>query len=226
MTRRQTSPSTAASTQPRPYRRGGSAASGFTLIEVVLALTIFALMGAILYGAFSLGHGAAEKSEAHSTRQQKRRVVAELLGNYIRSSYPYRASAQDQTIYFVGESDSVTFVSAYSQAMGGRGLAKIRLAGENDSNGRGTLKLDETAPVRVSTEGGGAGQSHSLVLQTDLGALRFAYLDPQAELETWEERWDGGERRILPRALRLSYRDESGQETHWIFPLMMSVLAP
>jgi prepilin-type N-terminal cleavage/methylation domain-containing protein len=216
----------AASTQSRHYRRGGSAASGFTLIEVVLALTIFALMGGILYGAFSLGHGAAEKSEAHSTRQQKRRVVAELLGNYIRSSYPYRASAQDQTIYFVGESDSVTFVSAYSQAMGGRGLAKIRLAGENDGNGRGTLKLDETAPVRVNTEGGGAGQSHSVVLQTDLGELRLAYLDPQAELETWEDRWDGGERRILPRALRLSYRDESGQETHWVFPLMMTVLAP
>jgi prepilin-type N-terminal cleavage/methylation domain-containing protein len=216
----------AASTQSRHYRRGGSAASGFTLIEVVLALTIFALMGGILYGAFSLGHGAAEKSEAHSTRQQKRRVVAELLGNYIRSSYPYRASAQDQTIYFVGESDSVTFVSAYSQAMGGRGLAKIRLGGENDGNGRGTLKLDETAPVRVNTEGGGAGQSHSVVLQTDLGELRLAYLDPQAELETWEDRWDGGERRILPRALRLSYRDESGQETHWVFPLMMTVLAP
>lgn len=226
MIRRRTSPSMAASTQSRHYRRGGSAASGFTLIEVVLALTIFALMGGILYGAFSLGHGAAEKSEAHSTRQQKRRVVAELLGNYIRSSYPYRASAQDQTIYFVGESDSVTFVSAYSQAMGGRGLAKIRLAGENDGNGRGTLKLDETAPVRVNTEGGGAGQSHSVVLQTDLGELRLAYLDPQAELETWEDRWDGGERRILPRALRLSYRDESGQETHWVFPLMMTVLAP
>jgi general secretion pathway protein J len=226
MIRRRILPSVAASTHARHYRRGGSAAGGFTLIEVVLALTIFALMGAILYGAFSLGHGAAEKSEAHSTRQQKRRVVAELLGNYIRSSYHYRASAQDQTIYFVGESDSVTFVSAYSQAMGGRGLAKIRLASENDSNGRGTLKLDETAPVRVNTEGGGAGQSHSVVLQTDLEALRFAYLDPQAELETWEERWDGGERRTLPRALRLSYRDESGQETHWIFPLMMSVLAP
>jgi hypothetical protein len=86
--------------------------------------------------------------------------------------------------------------------------------------------LDETAPVRVNTEGGGAGQSHSVVLQTDLGELRLAYLDPQAELETWEDRWDGGERRILPRALRLSYRDESGQETHWVFPLMMTVLAP
>jgi prepilin-type N-terminal cleavage/methylation domain-containing protein len=224
--RQRTSPAIAASPPTRHHRPCGSAASGFTLIEVVLALTIFALMGAILYGAFSLGHGAAEKSEAHATRQQKRRVVAELLGNYIRSSYPYRESAQEQTIYFAGERDSVTFVSAYSQAMGGRGLAKIHLATEIDGDGRGTLKLEETAPVRVNTEGGGSGQSHSVVLQTDLGELRLGYLDPQAELETWEDRWDGRERRLLPRALRLSYRDESGQETHWVFPLMMTVLAP
>jgi hypothetical protein len=110
--------------------------------------------------------------------------------------------------------------------MGGRGLAKIHLARESDGNGRGSLKLEETAPVRVNTDGGGAGQRHSVVLQADVGELRLAYLDPQAELETWEDRWDGRERRLLPRALRLSYRDESGQETHWVFPLMMSVLTP
>jgi prepilin-type N-terminal cleavage/methylation domain-containing protein len=207
-------------------RRRESAASGFTLIEVVLALTIFALMGAILYGAFSLGHGAAEKSEAHSTRQQKQRVTAELLGNYIRSSYPYRESAQNPTIYFAGESDSLTFVSTYSQAMGGRGLAKIHLAKESDANGRAALKLEETVPVRVNTELGGTGQSHSVVLQAELAELRLSYLDPQAEVETWEDRWDGSERRLLPRALRISYRDESGQEIQWVFPLMMSVLAP
>ena len=43
-------------------KRGRSARDGFTLIEVVLALTIFALMGGILYGVFSLGHTAVEKS--------------------------------------------------------------------------------------------------------------------------------------------------------------------
>ncbi|MGH7816393.1 MAG: prepilin-type N-terminal cleavage/methylation domain-containing protein [Candidatus Binatia bacterium] len=203
-----------------------TASSGFTLIEVVLALTIFALMGGILYGAFSLSHSAVEKSEANSTRNQKQRVMTELLGNYIRSSFPYRESAQDQTIFFSGESDSVTFVSAYSQAMGGRGMAKIHIAKEEDSNGRASLKLEESAPVRINAETGAAGPSHSIVLQADMREVRFAYLDPQGDDENWQERWDGREQRALPRGLRISYLNGNGQEVRWIFPLMMTVLAP
>jgi len=202
-----------------------AASSGFTLIEVVLALTIFALMGGILYGAFSLGHSAVEKSEANSTRNQKQRAITELLGNYIRSTFPYKESAQDQTVFFTGESDSVTFVSAYSQAMGGRGMAMIHLSKEEDGDHRAALKVEETAPVRISAEVGAAGQSHSLTLQADMREIRFAYLDPQAEDEKWEDRWDGRERRVLPRAVGISFLNANGEEVRWIFPVMMTVLA-
>src|SRR5687767_7942028 len=94
--------------------------SGFTLIEVVLALTIFALIGAILYGAFSLGHSAVAKLQLNSARNQKQRSIADLLGSYVRSAFPYRESPQEQTIFFEGDSENLTFVSAYSQGMGGR----------------------------------------------------------------------------------------------------------
>lgn len=214
-----------------PHKRGrrGSrsitAANGFTLIEVVLALSIFALMAAILYGAFSLGHTAVEKSAANSTRNQKQRVIADLLGSYIRSTFPYRDSPQEQSIFFDGESDSLTFVSAYSQGMGGRGMAKISIAKDEDSDGRATLKLEESAPVRVNSDAGSAGQSYSVVMQENVREFRLAYLDPQAEDEKWEERWDGREKRILPRAVRLSYLNDSGKDVRWIFPVMMSVLA-
>ncbi|HYA28059.1 MAG TPA: prepilin-type N-terminal cleavage/methylation domain-containing protein [Acidobacteriota bacterium] len=200
-------------------------ADGFTLIEVVLALTIFALMGAILYGAFSLGQRAVEKADVNSTRNQKQRAMADLLGNYVRSGYPYRESAQDQTIYFVGEIDSVSFVSAYSQALGGRGMAKIQITKQDDGNGRASLTLEETAPVRINSEAGASGQSHSIVLQSDLREFRLAYLDPQAEDESWEDRWDGAERRQLPRAVRFSYLNDAGKEVSWVFPIMMTVLA-
>jgi hypothetical protein len=56
--------------------------------------------------------------------------------------------------------------------------------------------------------------------------MRLAYLDPDAEPEAWEERWDGKERRMLPRAVRLSYRRQDGKEVRWIFPIMMHVLRP
>ena len=86
----------------KPRRRCNGAA-GFTLIEVVLAITIFALMGGVLYGAFSLGHTAVEKSAASFNRNQKTRSIGDLLATYIRSAYPYRKSIQEQAIFFDGE---------------------------------------------------------------------------------------------------------------------------
>jgi prepilin-type N-terminal cleavage/methylation domain-containing protein len=199
---------------------------GFTLIEVVLALTIFALMSGILYGVFALGHNAVEKSQANAGRNQKQRSVGDLVGSYISSAFPYKESPQDPATFFQGETDSVTFISAYSQGMGGRGMAKIQIAAGDDANGRTLLKLEETTPVRIGEQTGATGQSYSVVLQDGVKELRLAYLDPQPEEETWEERWDGRERRVLPRAVRLTYLDDQGKPVRWIFPVMMTVLAP
>lgn len=201
-------------------------ARGFTLIEVVLAMTIFALLGTILYGAFALSHGALAKSQASAARSQTARSTADLLGSYIRSAHPYRASPQEQTVFFDGESDALTFISAYSHGMGGRGMAKIEITIDEDETGRTALNLEEATPVRVGGEDGSAGQTHRLVLRERIRDFRLAYLDPQVEEETWQERWDGQEKRMLPRAVRLSFVDDGGRNVQWIFPVMMMVLAP
>jgi prepilin-type N-terminal cleavage/methylation domain-containing protein len=200
--------------------------SGFTLIEVVLALTIFALIAAILYGAFSLGHNAMAKSQVNSARNQKQRSIADLLGSYVRSAFPYRESPQEQTIFFDGDSQNLSFVSAYSQGMGGRGMAKIQISMTEGENERATLTLEETAPVRINGEVAAAGQTYSIVLEDNIKEFRLAYLDPQAEEETWEDRWDGRERRVLPRAVRFIFHDERGKEVRWVFPTMLTVLSP
>ena len=200
--------------------------AGFTLIEVVLALTIFALLGTILYGAFALSHSALAKSQAAAERSQILRSTADLLGSYIRSAHPYRASPQEQTVFFQGERDSLTLISAYSHSMGGRGMAKVQVSTDEDENGRAGLNLEEITPVRVGGEDGGAGQSQRVVLRERIRDFRLSYLDSEAEEETWEERWDGGEKRMLPRAVRMSFVDEKGQNVQWVFPVMMIVLAP
>jgi general secretion pathway protein J len=198
---------------------------GFTLIEVVLALTIFALMGTILYGAFFLGHRAVEKSQGSFESNQKLRSFGDLLGSYIRSTYPYRVSPQDPTFFFEGEEDRLTFVSSYSLAMGGRGMAKVHISLENKENGAETVRLEENVPVRLGDESGEYGQHNGAVLQEGAREFRLAYLNPQVEEEKWEERWNGGEQKALPRAVRVSYRNGSGKEVRWVFPVMMSVLA-
>lgn len=199
---------------------------GFTLLEVVLALTIFALMGAILYGAFSLGHNAVERSRYHFEKNQKLRSFGDLLGNYIRSSYPYRISPQEPALFYEGEQNHLTFVSASSLAMGGRGMAKIHLSWEAMDEGRGPLRLEEVVPVRIGEEASEGGLRNSLVLQDGVQDLRLAYLDPTSGEENWQERWDAKEKRMLPRAVRLSYRNAAGKDVRWVFPVMITVLAP
>jgi general secretion pathway protein J len=199
--------------------------AGFTLVEVMLALTIFALMGTILYGAFSLGHGAVEKSQVSFAQNQKLRSFADLLGSYVRSAYPYRPSVQDSTIFFTGEEAELTFVSSFSLAMGGRGMAKVRLFWESDQNDGGVLRLEEETPVRLETEEGSEGHTTGMILRDGVREFRISYLDPKSEQEKWEERWDAKERNALPRAVRLNYRTEERREVQWIFPVMMTVLA-
>ena len=200
---------------------------GFTLIEVVLALSIFALIGAVLYGAFSLSHSAVAKSQASFEGNQKLRSFTDLLGSYIRSAYPYRQSAQDTTVFFDGQEDQLTFVSSISLAMGGRGMSKIRVAWEPAEEGEGPIQLEEEVPVRFKLSGDNdpGGLRNDVVIRERVKDLRFAYLDTKSEDERWEERWDGREKLALPRAVRVSYRNHDGKEIRWVFPLMISVLA-
>ena len=199
--------------------------AGFTLIEVVLALTIFALMGAILYGALALGQKAVERTQVSFEKNQQLRAFADLMGSYVRSSHPYRATPQDPAIYYQGEEQQLSFVSASSLALGGRGMALVRVSWQEGERGEGALTLSEELPVRLGEDGGIGGQRNSVVLREGIKQLRFTYLDPQSDGEQWEERWDAAERKVLPRAVRLSYRTDAGKEVRWTFPIMVSLLA-
>jgi general secretion pathway protein J len=208
----------------RPAIRRGDA--GFTLLEVVLAITLFAVLAAILYGAFSVGQRAMEKTEAVFDGNQRFRATVDLLGSYIRSAYPYRASPQDGAVFFTGEEARAEFVSAFSLAQGGKGMAKIRIYAEAGRSGAQVVILEEQAPVRLEQEKTMATISNTLVLRERISGFRLAYLEPQEETEIWLERWDQDEHPGLPRAVRLSYRNENGKDVQWTFPVMMMVLVP
>jgi prepilin-type N-terminal cleavage/methylation domain-containing protein len=199
---------------------------GFTLIEVILALTIFALMGAILFGAFSLGHRAIERSQVHFEKNQKMRSLDDLIAGYVRSSYPYRPSAQDAAVYFRGEAEAVSFVSSYSLTMGGRGMALIRLAWIRGDAGEGAVIVEEEVPVRVNEEERSAelGERSSIVVEERVRRFQLAYLDPREIDEQWEERWDAAEKQGLPRAVRMTYSAPGGREVRRVFPIMVNVL--
>jgi prepilin-type N-terminal cleavage/methylation domain-containing protein len=204
---------------------------GFTLLELMLAFTLFAVLVVILYGAFSVGHRAMEKTQVVFDANQKFRAAIDLLGSYIRSSLAHRSSPQDPQIFYSGEETQMEFVSSFSLAHGGRGIAKIRIYAENGPGDGQTIKLEEQVPVRIKEETqvgaiSNTAISNTLVLRERVSGFRLAYLDAADEKENWRERWDKDQHEGIPRAVRLSYRNESGREVQWTFPVMITVLAP
>ena len=200
--------------------------NGFTLIELTIAMTLLALIAMTLYGAFYLSQRAVEKSQSRASESQRMRSAGNLLAGYIRSAYPFRFSRQTPGIYFSGQEDRLEFVSSLSSGMGGRGMSRITISWEGGENGNGLLTLAEEIPLRLEGQGEGEGYRNGIVLGQGIREFRLGYLDTQGEEENWVDQWDGKERKVLPRAVRLSYRGERGEEIQLVFPIMLSVLSP
>jgi prepilin-type N-terminal cleavage/methylation domain-containing protein len=196
--------------------------SAFTLVEVMLSLALFALLATILYGAVSLGQGAVQKSQRSFEKNQSLRSALDLLASYVRSSYPYKTAPSDPSIAYTGEETEVSFVSAFSLAMGGRGLARIHVSWAGEGEAAGPLTLEEQVPV--SQEGG--AYTNAVTVADNVSGLRLSYLSWENDKQEWLERWDPAERKTLPRAVRLNFKDEEAREVEWIFPIMLSVMTP
>jgi general secretion pathway protein J len=195
---------------------------GFTLIEVILALAIFSLIAAILYGGLYLGRRAVAKGTLSAEAAQRERMLGSFFSSYVRSTYPYRTSAQDPSIYFYGEQSRIAFVSAMSRALGGRGLAKITIQWDGEEGN--PLTLEEEMPLRLAESQEGFGYRNRIVLYPAVDALQIEYLPADGDESDWLERWDGAERKGLPRAIRVRLRGPGGAKKQWVVPVMMKAL--
>lgn len=183
-------------------RARASAAAGFTLIEVVLALAIFGLIAVLLYGTFFVGQRAVVKGEHEAEMNQRMRTAEDLIGRQLRSAVFYFAHNEDENVpYFIGRVDGVSFVSAAPQSRGGTGLAVVtyRVVGRS-------LVLEERAaftPDDLYDPPRDALVENAVVL-SDLTTIRFDYLAHDDTAGAWQPNWDAREEDMMPAAVRLT----------------------
>src|SRR5438093_12087275 len=86
---------------------------GFTLLEIVIALTALALVTVICYGAFHLGIRAMERGEVAVVATQRLRVATDVLIRQIKSTVPYRARNRDdeEYLFFRRTATSMAFIT-------------------------------------------------------------------------------------------------------------------
>lgn len=171
---------------------------GFTVLEILLAFSILAVIAVVLAGSLRVGLRAWEAGERQATLQQEIRVIVELVTEALSAAHPYRgqlASNPQRVVLFQGEADKVSFVTAAPPLVLNVPAAPFHAV---------TLSLTADGELRVverlvPAEEPFAEGPH-VVLSRSVSAFRLQYLNDNG---LWQDRWDGQTAAALPAALRI-----------------------
>jgi general secretion pathway protein J len=185
-------------------RRPSRFTSGFTLLEVVLAMSVLALVAMVCYGAFHLGIRAVERGEVAVVSTQRLRVASDIIIRQVKSVVPYPARDKELEIYpyFLGTATSLSFITA-NGLQGGGGLYRIVYQVMDDPP---RLLFTETpyfSPDVLGADEFDASGGRTAVLLDGFTSLKFEYLlNDGADVE-WRPSWSGKEEEMLPVAIRV-----------------------
>lgn len=210
---------------------------GFTLLELLISLTILSMVAAIVYAALNLGAQASARGEVRTTENQRARAALALIARHLKSAYPLTIQGEKgKVVYFFGEPNELSFIAATGRPEAG-GLEKVTYFLREDREGRRSLWVRTSAPTLpidlLNNREGGLRQETKVL--PDVEGIAWEYLrDTQGSdggkvqrKEEWSEHWDGSEDLRLPAAVRFSWRARLGELPYeWRIEVPLHVLFP
>lgn len=210
-------------------------ATGFTLLEVVVTLTILGLILLIISGAFRLGLSAWEKGESAREGYEKVRTVSRLVCQQIKSSVPYKIrteKAEGDYLGFEGTPHSLKFVSALPiKAKQPRGFIYAIYEFQEGGEEGGRLVYYEQRVLNKNFFEERPKEELSVSLMEGISDVRFEYFrrgdKDKNWTEGWVEKWNAKDENELPKALRLTItlRDENVGKEEVPLTLLASISA-
>ncbi|MBM4361489.1 MAG: prepilin-type N-terminal cleavage/methylation domain-containing protein [Deltaproteobacteria bacterium] len=172
---------------------------GFSLVELIIAITVLALISMLIYGAFAGMRNSKEGvgrvgDRVHEGREAMRRIARELSSAFISTHAPLSAALAVQTTAFRGTqgtpADRLDFASFAHRRLDRDShesdQCEISYFGAPDPKDPGITDLvRRVSPLLdlVPEKGGRVD-----VLASDIDLFRVEYLDPQTG--DWVDTWD------------------------------------
>lgn len=173
-------------------RRVCVGSSGFTLLELVIAMTILTLVTMIIGGGLRLGINAWKKGELETDETQRLRILSGMFSRQIKSAYPYKMIIDDKdVIVFRGEKNALLFVTTTMESSFD-GLKWVRYEYRDNM----LLYKEGLLPDKKLTEHISGDEE---TLDRDIGDVVFEYYSKDEE--NWKEEWEPAE--TLPEAVRV-----------------------
>jgi prepilin-type N-terminal cleavage/methylation domain-containing protein len=200
-------------------RRVGTGSGGFTLLEVLISMTVLAMILGIIATVLRVGVRASGQARVYAGKGERERDTADLLVHQIRSARPGGA----QAAFFEGSASELRYETTLSLLTGAVGRFRVHLAVEESEDGRSLRLLYREWPAGRLGESGGESEPEAqaeeeesaVVLLDGLSRCEFGYLAfgspaPAGEPE-WSDTWDPAEQGgRLPAAVRWMVESEAG----------------
>ncbi len=180
--------------------------NGFTLIETVLAITILGIVLAMALSALRLGIKSKEKGTAVTEFGRAERGVFSRFSREVASMYPYTVvNGKSKELVFTGMRDGVGFVTSFTGQGSNIPYTGFKWVYYSVKDNVFTVREKAVTSDSLAEDDGG------MLVQLEVGVhdVVFEYASADGK---WEESWDAGVKKGLPRGVRAVVNFKGGAE--------------
>lgn len=193
-------------------------ARGFTLLELLIAMTLLGLLAGLLFGGLSFGIRVWEKGDAELEKMAELQIAQGLIRRLIsRSLLSDLAEGENENAAsFEGTPDALHFVGpAPAQSLPG-GLYRMSIRAD-DQSGESRLVMSWWLFDPDEREPGAGEDENVVVLVENISDISFAFFgtadgDDDGD-SRWQDRWEDS--LGLPRLVRVNVTFPEGDRRIW-----------
>ncbi|MEZ5892449.1 MAG: prepilin-type N-terminal cleavage/methylation domain-containing protein [Parvularculaceae bacterium] len=180
---------------------------GFTLYEVLIAVSLLALLSLVTVSALRFGVGAWRKGDAALSAMEEVSFAQQFLRQSLSSAYPRLAGEGQQSVEFSGSDSEIRIVGPVPLSVSPAARANLMIRVEKTD--RGENLIAEIRPELMDEDARDATVREMLI--GGMKEIRFSYM---AKGETaWRDRWANEPR--LPALIRIEAAPAENREAVW-----------
>jgi len=198
------------------------AQAGFTLIELVVAMALLAMIMALVYSGLAYAMRSWDAGEVNARRVVDRRIGVNFLRRELGEMFPMRwKDPMLLRFAFDGERDSLRFVSARPPDVAQGGLSLVGLTVEpGPVGGSRRLVMRRAMPDDAAKDFGPLDNAQPYVLIDNIDTVAFSYFGSENDFTDprWSDKWTFEGR--MPNMVKLAIRTADGADLE---PLVVRV---
>ena len=176
---------------------------GFTLIEVMIAMTLLSLMMVLLFGSLRISAESWNKGETKISQVNQKATVYQFFKHHLPAIKPLwdDFSEDEPQFSFHGEQDNLQFVSVLPASSGRKGLQQFKVF--LDKKERGLVKVKLT-PFFLSLNNADWQDEEAVVLAEQVAHFEISYFfKMKGAIEgEWHKRWV--DKKQLPTRIKIN----------------------